>query len=176
VGLLLCADVPRRLPATCRGRTPARPAGFDKPCGIFHTSGGAPAPAGSKSLRCHLRWGSVASLCSRTGCVLYTPGGFASTPTCRGLMKLAENRFLSGPRACAGAVAANETCTLHTVGAATGGADFAGAIKSPGEHSSPLHAPCCAPHAFLTPRGSGSSFQRKEPGGLLLQVLRLLAA
>jgi len=35
-------------------------------------------------------------------------------------MKLAENRFLSGPRAGAGAVAANETCTSRHCGAATG--------------------------------------------------------
>jgi len=47
-------------------------------------------------------------------------------------MKVTENRFLSGPRASAGAVAANEPCTSHTVGAATGGADFAGGIKKPG--------------------------------------------
>jgi len=46
-------------------------------------------------------------------------------------MKLTENRFLSGPRAGAGAVAANETCTSHHCGAATGGAEFAGAVGYP---------------------------------------------
>jgi|GEM_PF-5412655 len=70
-----------------------------------------PAPAGSKSLRCVL--GQV---------VYYYTSVQNCTPTCRGLMKLAENRFLSGPRAGAGAVAANETGTSHHCGAATGGA------------------------------------------------------
>jgi len=46
-------------------------------------------------------------------------------------MKLTENRFLSGPRACAGAVAANETGTSHHCGAATGGANFALARVNP---------------------------------------------
>jgi|GEM_PF-6376643 len=46
-------------------------------------------------------------------------------------MIVEENRFLSGPRAGAGAVAANETGTSHDVGAATGGADFAAAFGYP---------------------------------------------
>jgi len=86
-------------------------------------------------------------------------------------MKVEENRFLSGPRAGAGAVAANETGTSHDVGAATGGADCAGASCCGYRFKR-----TCAPHAFLTPRGSGSSFQRKEPGGLFLQVSLSLSA
>jgi len=78
-------------------------------------------------------------------------------------MQVAENRFLSGPRAGAGAVAANETCVSHDCGAATGGAGFAG-VSCCGVH----FKLACAPHAFLTLPEVGSSFQRKELGGLLL--------
>jgi len=46
-------------------------------------------------------------------------------------MKLAENRFLSGPRAGAGAVAANVFFSFTACGAATGGAEFALARTNP---------------------------------------------
>jgi len=74
-------------------------------------------------------------------------------------MKAEEHRFLSGPRVYAGAVAANETCASHHCGAATGGADFAGASCC-----NVRFKLACAPHAFLTPRGSGSSLQRRGAG------------
>jgi len=76
------------------------------------------------------------------------------------------------------------------VAAATGGAEFAGAVGYPHPVGAAILPPvilmklvgcagarplqACAPHAFLTPRGSGNSFQRKELGGLFLTVSLLL--
>jgi len=45
--------------------------------------------------------------------------------TSGGFTKAEENRFLSGPRAGAGAAAANVFFSFMACGAATGGADFA---------------------------------------------------